>query len=80
MSKVINIKNFKKDISVYVPFETNRISFGDREIVYHGSKLGKSKDRQLHRIVNQLKRNRRQLDKAITYLTNDYVTEFETSD
>ena len=71
MSKVINIKNFKKDISVYVPFETNRIAFGGDELVYHGKKLGNSKDMQLHRIINQLKRNRKQLDIAIKYLENE---------
>jgi len=68
---MVKIKDFHKDITVYVPFETNRILFGDSELVYNGSKLGNSKDRQLYRIINQLKRNRKQLDIAIKYLENE---------
>tara|TARA_B100001559_G_scaffold287208_1_gene264081 strand:+ start:239 stop:445 length:207 start_codon:yes stop_codon:yes gene_type:complete len=68
---MVKIKEFNKDISVYVPFETNRISFGGDELVYHGIKQHNSKDMQLHRVINQLKRNRKQLDIAIKYLENE---------
>ena len=70
---MVKIKDFNKDISVCVPFETNRIAFGGDELVYHGKKLGNSKDLQLHRIINQLKRNRKQLDIAIKYLENERI-------
>lgn len=68
---MLKIKEFNKDISVYVPFETNRIAFGGHELVYHGNKQNNSKDMQLHRIIKQLKRNRGQLDMAIKYLENE---------
>ncbi len=73
MSRVVNIKDFPKEISVDVPFETNRIAFGGDKLVYQGKKLGNSKDLQLHRIINQLKRNRKQLDIAIKYLENERI-------
>ena len=69
---MIKIKEFKKSISIYVPFTTENIGFGGNELSYLGSKTyGITKDVQKQNIIHQLKLNVMELQTAITELEEE---------
>lgn len=69
---MIQIKEFTKDISISVPFDTNNIGFGGKHLTYFGNKIyGNTKDMQKQDIISQLKENVIQLQTAIAYLEEE---------
>ena len=66
---MVEIKEFTKDITISVPFNTNNIGFGGKHLSYFGSKTyGNTKEMQKQDIISQLKENVIQLQTAITKL------------
>jgi|TARA_R100001460_G_scaffold100683_1_gene144417 hypothetical protein len=51
---MIEIKEFAKDISVSIDFDTDRVAFGNGRLVYHPSKL-KSKQIQMEYVLQKLR-------------------------
>ena len=66
---MVEIKEFTKNISIIVPFNTNDIGFGGGYLSYMGSKTyGNTKEMQKQDIISQLKENVIQLQTVITEL------------
>ena len=69
---MVEIKEFTKNISIIVPFNTNDIGFGGGYLSYMGSKTyGNTKEMQKQDIISQLKENVIQLQTAITKLEEE---------
>jgi len=69
---MVEIKEFTKDITISVPFNTNNIGFGGKHLSYFGSKTyGNTKEMQKQDIISQLKENVIQLQTAITKLEEE---------
>lgn len=69
---MVEVKEFTKNITISVPFNTNNIGFGGGYLSYMGSKTyGNTKEMQKQDIINQLKENVIQLQIAITKLEEE---------
>ena len=68
---MIDIIEFKKDISIYIPFDTDKKAFGKNKLLYFGFKLGRNKDTQKQEIIKEIKHNINQLQNAITKLEEE---------
>lgn len=62
------IREFAKDISISVPFNTNRIGFGGKHLTYFGAKTGNSKATQKKLIMTQIRQNISELEQALAKL------------
>ena len=65
---MVFIKEFNKDISINVKFDTDKITFGRGYLSYQPTKLGNDKSMQRSNVLKQLKRNKEQLEVAINLL------------
>ncbi len=68
---MVFIKEFNKDISINVEFDTDRIAFGRGYLSYQPKKLGNNKSMQRSNVLKQLKRNKEQLEVAIKLLESE---------
>lgn len=69
---MVEVKEFTKNITISVPFNTNNIGFGGGYLSYMGSKTyGNTKEMQKQDIISQLKENVIQLQIAITKLEEE---------
>jgi hypothetical protein len=68
---MIDIIEFKKDISIYIPFDTDKKAFGKNKLLYFSSKHGRNKDTQKQEIIKEIKHNINQLQNAITKLEEE---------
>ena len=62
----ISVKQFTKDLSVTIKFDTERVGFGRGELVYSAPKDGMSKDEQREYIYNKLQTHKMEIDKALS--------------
>ncbi len=69
---MVKIREFAKDISISVPFNTENVGFGGGYLSYFGSKTyGNTKKQQKQDIISQLKLNVIQLQTVITELEEE---------
>ncbi len=71
----MKVKQFSKDVTVDVKFDTERLGVGEGEISYYGNKLGNTKTEQLKLILNRMKHNAEELESAIQRL--DFFIQLE---
>ena len=62
----IKVKQFTKDLSVTIEFDTERVGFGGGELVYFAPKGGMSRDEQREYIYNKLQTHKMEIDKALS--------------
>jgi len=68
---MVFIKEFNKDISINVKFDTDKIAFGRGYLSYQPTKLGNDKSMQRSNVLKQLKINKEQLEVAINLLESE---------
>ena len=64
----MKVKEFSKNVTVDVKFNTERLGHGNGEISYYGQKLGNTKSHQLELILLRMKQNKEELELAIEEL------------
>ena len=64
----MKVKECRKDVTVDVKFNTERLGHGNGEISYYGEKLGNTKSHQLELILYRMKQNKEELELAIEEL------------
>ena len=62
----ISVKQFTKDLSVTIKFDTERVGFGGGELVYFAPKGGMSRDEQREYIYNKLQTHKMEIEKALS--------------
>lgn len=67
----IKIKEFGKDLSVSIEFDTERTSFGNGQLTYYAPKYGADRAKQKEYILNKLKIHEMEIKKAIRYMKKE---------
>ena len=61
----IKLKEYTRDLSVTIKFDTERVGFGGGELVYFAPKGGMSKDEQREYIYNKLQTHKMEIEEAL---------------
>lgn len=69
---MLKYTEFSKDISLSIKFDSEYVSLGNDELIYHTPKLGSNKLEQQKYVLDKLQLHKKQITEAIKLLRKEW--------